>query len=99
MEFLEAIDKKVSIEDKYFADTPITETNLFESLKKMKNDKAPGPDGLTKEWYFTFWDIIKGDLLNCVREIESKGELSEMQKKLWCKNLLQKRGSQINKKL
>ena len=47
----------------------------------MKNDKAPGPDGLTKEWYFTFWDIIKGDLLNCVREIESKGELSEMQKR------------------
>ena len=40
----------------------------------MKNDK-------TKEWYFTFWDMIKGDLLNCVREIESKGELSEMQKR------------------
>ena len=81
MGFVEAIDKKVSLEDKYFADTSISETNLFDSLKKMKNNKTPGPDGLTKEWYFTFWEIIKGDLLNCVREIESKGELSEMQKR------------------
>jgi hypothetical protein len=29
----------------------------------MEHNKAPGPDGFPAEFYQTFWDTIKGDLL------------------------------------
>ena len=66
---------------KNLTNTPLTEANIFESLKNMNDDKSPGPDGLTKKWYLHFWTFIKGDFMNCVREIENVEELSEMQKR------------------
>jgi hypothetical protein len=30
----------------------------------MKNNKAPGPNGLPAEFYKFFWDIVSSDLLN-----------------------------------
>ena len=33
---------------------PITEIELLNALKSMSNDKSPGNDGLTKEFYETF---------------------------------------------
>ncbi len=80
-EFLEAIDKKLDVEDKRSADTLLNESNLFNSLKNMKHDKSPGISGLTTEWYFHFWPFIKTDYLNCVEEIEINQELAEMQKR------------------
>jgi hypothetical protein len=80
-EFLDAIDKSLNTFDKNLTNTPLTEANLFESLKNMNDDKSPGPDGLSKEWYLHFWMFIKGDFMNCVREMENEEELSEMQKR------------------
>ena len=37
----------------------ITEKELFEALKSMTNDKSPGNDGLTKEFFETFWSEVK----------------------------------------
>ena len=37
----------------------ITEKELFISLSKMENNKSPGNDGLTKEFYVTFWSELK----------------------------------------
>ena len=37
----------------------ITEIELFEALKSMPNDKSPGNDGLSKEFFKTFWSEIK----------------------------------------
>jgi hypothetical protein len=36
---------------------------ILVSLKGMENSKSPGPDGLTKEFYFKFIDIF-GPMLN-----------------------------------
>ena len=37
----------------------LTEDELFISLKSMQNKNTPVNDGLTKEFYETFWNEIK----------------------------------------
>ena len=38
---------------------PIIESELLNALKSMPNNKPPGNDDLTKEFYETFWEEIK----------------------------------------
>ena len=59
----------------------ITEQDLYESLSALPNNKTPGTDGLTVEFYKAFWDILKKPLCKCVKAIYDKGELSEDQKR------------------
>ena len=35
-------------------------------MKSMKNNKTPGNDGLTKEFYETFWDKLKTPLMESI---------------------------------
>ena len=37
-------------------DDIINENELFQCLKLMPNNKSPGNDGLTKEFYESFWE-------------------------------------------
>ena len=53
-EFLEKIDKKISEEDRDVMDADFSESELFESLKSLQDNKSPGFDGLTKEFYVFF---------------------------------------------
>ena len=46
-------DKKESIEGE------LTLTEIAFSLKKMKNDKSPGLDGFTREYFKFFWIKLK----------------------------------------
>ena len=41
----------------------------------MPNDKTLGNDGLTKEFFETFWSIIKKTFLACAIHSFDKGEL------------------------
>ena len=41
----------------------ITEEELLKALKKNPNNKSPGNDGITKEFYEAFWDDLKTPLL------------------------------------
>ena len=38
----------------------LSEKELYMSLMSMQNNKSPGNDGLTKEFFVTFWEDIKG---------------------------------------
>ena len=40
-------------------DGPITESELLDVLKTMHNNESPGNDGLTREFYETFWEEIE----------------------------------------
>ena len=42
----------------------------------MKNDKSLGNDGLTKEFYVTFWDDIKATFISSLKQAKERKELS-----------------------
>ena len=58
----------------------LTEKDLYKSLKSMQSDKSPGNDGLTKEFYKTFWTELKEIFVDSVSEAKGKGILSTSQK-------------------
>ena len=58
--FLDNISLPVINNDFFnLCENDLTEDELLISLKSMQNDKTPGDDGLTKEFYETFWNEIK----------------------------------------
>ena len=47
-------DKKLSDESKRFMDSELENTEIGKALKKMPNNKSPGPDGICAEFYKLF---------------------------------------------
>ena len=59
-EFLNSLDTKILLNQQAdLWENEIRETDLFDSMKNMKNNKTPDHDRLTKEFYETFWDELK----------------------------------------
>ena len=46
----------------------------------MQNNKSPGNDGLTKEFYETFWNEVKHPFMNSIMEAREKKKLSTPQR-------------------
>ena len=59
---------------------PITESELLNILKNMPNNKSPGNDDLTKEFYEKFWEEIKITWCNSITKSYQNGELSTSQR-------------------
>ena len=49
---------------------------LTEAVKSIKNNKSPGSDGFTGEFYKRFWEDIKGLLLDQFQYAIKHGQLS-----------------------
>lgn len=43
---------------------PVTENELFQAIRQMDRDKAPGPDGLNPGFFKDHWETIKTGALN-----------------------------------
>ena len=81
LQFLEVIElPKISNDQFLICEKEISENDLFLSLKGMENNKSPGNDGLTKEFYDTFWTEIKGPLLDSIHHAQVTKQLSISQK-------------------
>lgn len=59
----------------------INESECSEALQNMKLNKSPGSDGLSVEFYITFWPDIKSVLINSLNSAYVSGELSASQKR------------------
>ena len=71
---------KLKIEDANICEGNLSESELFDALTSMQNNKSPGNDGITKEFYETFWKEIKGPFQNSIKKGYIVGELSISQR-------------------
>ena len=58
----------------------ITDLECKTALKDMKNQKSPGSDGITTEFYKIFWNDIKEYYIKSINFSFQNGELTELQK-------------------
>ena len=63
----------------------MTEDNEY--YKDMSNKKPPGNDGLSKEFFETFWEDRKYVFINSLKEATIKGSLSISQRQAITKRL------------
>ena len=71
----------LSDEEKIFCDSEITIEEVLSSLKELKNNKTPGTDGLTAEFYKFFWIDIKEILVDSFKNALRLGILSIEQRR------------------
>ena len=71
---------KLNANEKVKCDGLISEDECEKALKEMKNQKSPGSDGLTTEFYKIFWLDIKTYFVNAIYYSNQVGHLSELQK-------------------
>ena len=71
--------KKIDEEEKMTLDKDISMEELGNIVKKSKNNKSPGPDGFTNEFYKIFWHNIKNLLLKLLNIYKHKGQINPAQ--------------------
>lgn len=59
---------------------PFSEEELLTSLKELNKGKTPGSDGITPEFYTTFWDLIKQDYMEVIEYSLEQGRLLDQQR-------------------
>ena len=60
--FQNKLIKPLSEENAKICEGKATKEECINSLNEMKNDKSPGSEGLTSEFYKRFWEEIGGDV-------------------------------------
>ena len=68
--------KKLTSEQAELLEGPITYKELCDVVKEMKNNKSPGLDGYTVEFYKFFWSDLGQIILRALNEAYLNGELS-----------------------
>ena len=71
---------KLSDNDCLLCEGELSESELYDALKNMPNNKSPGNDGLTKEFFRSFWDDIKDIYISSIRTAGIKKEFSVSQR-------------------
>lgn len=69
---LNLLDRKLSDEQRDSCENSFFEGECLAALRAMSNGKTPGSDGLPKEFFLTFWDVLKDDFVemanNCLTD-------------------------------
>ena len=65
-QLLKNIVLKISTNDKNRLDAPITEAELAIAVQQLQDNKSPGIDGITAEFYKKYWYLIKDNYLKYI---------------------------------
>ena len=79
-QFLNNPYKTLNEEEKLNCEGLLTSYECELALKDMKNNKSPGSDGLTAEFYKMFWKDIHQYLINSLNFSFNHGHLTQLQK-------------------
>ena len=71
---------KLEDEHKQSCEGLLTEVECANSLKLMNNNKSPGSDGLTTEFYKIFWTDVKQYLIQSLNYSYTHGDMTDLQK-------------------
>ena len=82
---------KLTSEVKNICEGNLSVKECFDCLQSFENNKSPGNDGLTVEFYKTFWNSLGNLLVDCLNCSYDSGELSNTQKQAIIK-LIEKKG-------
>ena len=72
---------KLSEQEKQLLEGPITLEELTKALKSFENNKTPGCDGLTKEFYMTFWHDLAPVLLETLNYCTQRQLMTNSQRR------------------
>ena len=53
----------------------LTKEECYASLKSFSKGKSPGTDGLTAEFYLSFWELLGQELVDSFNYAFDKGEI------------------------
>ena len=76
---MDKCDKVLSEEEKNLLTGDIQESEIWDAIKCMSNNKSPGSDGLPIEFYKKVWKIIKFDYMEMVKYVCNDSRLSNSQ--------------------
>ena len=82
---------KLSDNDCLLCEGELSESELYDALKNMPNNKSPRNDGLIKEFFLSFWDDIKDIYISSIRTAGIKKEFSVSQRQAIIKLIEKKR--------
>ena len=71
---------KLSVDKVKACEGKITIYESFKSLNLFENNKSPGNDGLTAEFYKAFWNVVGDLMVSSLNYAYDHGELSNTQK-------------------
>jgi exonuclease III len=89
------LEQVLSKEDSQSCDGSLTLAECKNVVHSMKNNKSPGIDGLSVEFYQTFWNIVGTHVVNSLNESYDNGSLSPLQRQGLI-TLLYKSGDPLN---
>ena len=81
----------LNLERRNSSKTHVKKLIEYDALKSMPSNKSPGNDGLSKEFYLCFFDLLGQPLLDCLNFSYEKGELPASQRQAVI-TLIEKKG-------
>ena len=79
--FLNLIQKSLTEDDIDILNREVTQSEIHNAIKNMNLNKSPGIDGLPTEFYLCFWNLIKNEITQIVKNNINGLVLGENQKK------------------
>ena len=67
---LKYVKNKIDAEEAKELNKPFTEEEISKAIKQMNNEKSPGEDGLTKEFYHTLLEHLTAELSELFNNIK-----------------------------